>query len=76
MASSLGKVASGVKRLKEESGCYFANTERGSTTWTLCASSTEAIERFVALAGAIVPGCEGRITEVTGPSVIDIALDR
>ena len=61
-----------VRELKRASGCYRADAEP-SGEWTLEASSRAAIERFVAEAAVIIPGCALQLQGETEPPVYELA---
>ncbi|MBF6621604.1 MAG: hypothetical protein ITG02_15410 [Patulibacter sp.] len=53
----IGRAGEEVKRLCAESGCLYAHASHDSADWTVLAPTYGAVQRFVALANAKLPGC-------------------
>jgi HrpA-like RNA helicase len=71
MRRLIGKRGNTVTRLRSESGCDFAQPIPGTLQWALRARSPEAIERFVAIANEVAPGCHLDRLAVEEPVIRD-----
>lgn len=66
----IGKGGSSLKSLRDSTGCWLDNPDKGSQRWTIEGPTEDAVRNCIRMADQTVPGTTGRIRETRTLAII------